>query len=292
MWLLAEPDASVTYALMLLASRFAAPMFLFIVGLCLTLSAEKRSSRKAAEHILMRGIFLIATGFILNLIIYAPATDINILHTIGLSMILLSPAAINPSAPKSAAALAGLILLSLSLPHMPQLNDALAASQFPILPWMIFTAFGLMAGQSISQLQKSGETKKVPHILEAAAVVLMLSAAALLMTGDEFRYYPATWSYITLTTALVLYVLAVAYWAYEVLGKRLPMLRPLETYGRYAYIIYFGHHLFVATIPAQLGLLNKFTETETIGYMILFLAASFLLLDSFEKKRDKERRSH
>jgi uncharacterized membrane protein len=292
MWLMKDADNSVTYALMILASRFAAPLFLLIVGLCLTLSTERRqktqNKRQILEHTAKKGAFLMLSGFLLNMIIYAPLLELNILHTIGLSMILLAPAAINSSAAKSTASLMIISAASILAPSIPPLKDILGSFLFPPLPWMTFIMLGVIVGQMLTKLQANGETKKVPQHLEIAAVILMLSALAFILLGDSFNYYPPTWSFIALTAAMILYTLAIFYWTYEVLGKRPAILRPLETYGIFAYIVYFSHHIFVATIPKQLGLENTLSEIEVLGYMILFLLASWLILDAIQKKRDKQ----
>jgi peptidoglycan/LPS O-acetylase OafA/YrhL len=292
-WLMIDSDNSVTYALMFIASRFSAPLFLLIVGLCLVLSTERKQDKRAAiEHTIKKGIFIMLSGFLLNIIIYAPLPELNILHTIGLSMILIAPAAINPSAAKSIASIMIISAASILAPAIPQLNDILGSSQFPPLPWMMFTMLGVIVGQIILRLQKNGETKKIPLSLEVVSFILMLSALAFILLGDSFNYYPATWSFIALAASIILYATAIFYWIYEVLGKRPAILRPLETYGLFAYILYFSHHIFVATIPKQLNLLNKFSETEVLGYMLLFLLASWLLmeyaLNALQKKRDKQ----
>jgi uncharacterized membrane protein len=288
-WLMIDSDNSVAYALMFIASRFSAPLFLLIVGLCLVLSAERKQDKRAAiEHTLKKGIFLMLSGFLLNIIIYAPLPELNILHTIGLSMILIAPAAINPSAAKSTASLTIIFAASILAPSIPQLKDIPGSFQFPPLPWMIFTMLGVIVGQIILRLQKNGETKKVPRHLEVAAVILLLSSLAFVLLGDSFSYYPPTWSFIALATAIILYVTAIFYWIYEVLGKRPAILQPLETYGIFAYALYFSHHIFVATIPKQLNLLNTLSETEVLKYMLYFLLASWLALNALQKKRDKQ----
>lgn len=288
-WLMIDPDNSVTYALMVLASRFSAPLFLLIVGLCLVLSTERKQNKRAAiEHTLKKGVFLLLSGFLLNIIIYAPLSELNILHTIGLSMILIAPAAIKPSAAKSTASLMIILAASLLAPLIPQLNDILGLFLFPPLPWMTFIMLGVIVGQMLTKLQANGEPKKVPRHLEMAAVILMLSALAFILLGEDFSYYPPTWSFIALAAAIILYVIAIFYWIYEILGKRPAIMRPLETYGVFAYALYFSHHILVVTIPKQLNLLNTFSETEVLGYMLLFLLASWLILDALQKKRDKQ----
>lgn len=290
-WLLSGKDDSMLYAFFVLVSRLAAPLFLFIVGVSLTLSVERRKqTQKDSEilkHLLLRGALLFAGGYLMNAIVYYDIMEFNILHTIGASIILLAYPAVK-STPKAQAA-AFLLIAAASVAAPPSLGspEFVDLVQYPPLPWTLYSAVGLIAGSLFIRLRAKGKSEQIPYAMESAAVISLAAAAAAVALGSGISIVPPTWTYLALLMTAVAYVTAIFFVVYG-LQYTAAFTKPLEAYGVYAIEVYFIHLLFAATIPGLLGLLDKLTEAETVAYMLLFFAVSCPILMHYAERRFTE----
>ncbi|MEA3255004.1 MAG: heparan-alpha-glucosaminide N-acetyltransferase domain-containing protein [Candidatus Altiarchaeota archaeon] len=285
-WLMFNKAESEVYGYLFIMSRLSAPLFLFIVGICLVLSAQRHKNHML-QHYLKRGFLLILIGFLLNLITPMDLLSFNILHTIGLSIILLFILLIEPIKIKCLLSILLLIPLSHIAYKSIHMKNILDMFQFPILPWIIFVIFGIAAGSFLTDFYRH-KMNKFPRYLEFSALLSIILACALVKLGVSFNYTAyCTGPFIMLSTAAVLYTTAMFFWVYEVYKKNPVFLKPLIIYGRFAFFIYFIHHVFVYTIPDQLGFLNKFSETGSIISLLWFLIISWLALSIYTQVSDK-----
>ena len=283
LWLMYQPEKSEFYMSMFAISRFAAPMFLLVVGISMVLSAKRRISNdgrnSAVKHLVWRGFFIILAGFALNVVTFHSISDLNILYTIGLSIIFLSALSTDPRPVKCLVYALVLYIISETVIKLDAIKNFLDMFQYPVLPWTIFVIFGIAIGNYILVFQRDDRTKKLPYYLEFSAILLGILSIVFVMLGFPFRYWPySTAPFITATTSLMLYFVAIFFWIYEVDGKNPVFLRPLIVYGRYALLLYFVHRILIVTIPELINMKNSFSETESIIALLAFLLISWLLL--------------
>jgi peptidoglycan/LPS O-acetylase OafA/YrhL len=211
---------------------------------------------------------------------------LNILYTIGLSLIFLSILAVRPTTYNSAAALLAALFLSEAVYLFGPAKNVLAKFDFPILPWIIFPIYGIILGSSLIKFYKAGRLKSMVRYLEITAVIMMALTAAYVIMGVPFEYqYKATLPFICLIMALTAYILSLSIQLYEISKRDISILKPLKAYGRFALPVYFIHYVFVITIPHILGLENTFSLNESLIFLTIFLLAGYLVLRKLEKPR-------
>ena len=147
----------------------AAPLFVTLAGIGAALLSRRRGPA-AGPTLVRRGLALLALGYALNLL--TPSWfrwgSWFVLHTMGFAMVV-APAFLGRS-DRAVAGAAALVLAAtpvvqaalgtppvLTNPRMSNLNLpggplrlALAEGHFPILPWLAFFLFGIVAGRAIA----------------------------------------------------------------------------------------------------------------------------------------------
>jgi uncharacterized membrane protein len=265
-------------------THICAPTFVFLAGVALALSIERRVAKGASAASIDDS--LIARGAIIGLLdltvvsLGSGKLNLGVLLAIGTSMILLAGLRRLPTAlllvlslgwmalgeivtgwlwqpPGSAQPLAAFLVANASLPGL--------AIKYPIVPWLAIMVLGWVFGRHMVQFE-SGKTRVAPAtVLLVGGVCALAIFVALRLSpagyGDMFlprsssawqqwlhvSKYPPSLTYYSLELGL----LALALWAMmklePVIGVR--QNGPFLVFGQTALFFYLAHRL-VLEIPA------------------------------------------
>ncbi len=228
----------------------AAPLFLFLVGVGLVLSAARSDNngwprRRTALRFFKRGSIIFLGGFLLNLAVFYTGTNpqdiwaADVLHAIGLSIICMIPLLWLPG-PVVAGVCLGLIVVGQAairwaLP--PWLQPFIATGYFPLALWLPYTCLGVVFGKLFHQgrLQK----KDIYSLLGFALLGFLL-----------IPFVNPAWGYrhprpvFVLFSILVIVLLILVTWAWtERFARRGPVAHALQDMGRASLMLYVFHHL-------------------------------------------------
>ena len=264
-WLAVDVDAT---RLIYLTTSSAGPTFLFLVGFVLPLSY--RRAPHPVRRALVRAAGLFAAGYALNVVLAPeqPFLGSNVLHTIGVA-VLLGPLTCRwGDSPRGryALAAAGVALyasfiavfapLSIWVDTHP-LVARLAFYDFPLWPWLGLVFLGQALGGAAADVRGHAAQARFYAQLGLVAVALALAGAAwewwwplsapvgfsrdLLITNHWIpRGASVVW-----VLGWVFATLAVCFFLSERAGRP---LRALTTLGRAALFLYLAHHVIVVTL--------------------------------------------
>lgn len=256
-----------------------AATFLFLVGFCLPIGYRRASSRAgapAAGKYLRRGAMLFGAGYLLNVLVAPdqPVWSSGVLHTIGLSIVLLGP--ILPWLHHRAVrwlllgvAMLGYLAFAWSLPALARWSAAhpgwarVFFNDFPAWPWLAASIVGLVLGWAWLEARARGPRDEARFFARVAVVGLaFLIAYAVwewwIPTTPRFGFprdlmLNRHWTPRGATTCLVIggigIMLAAAYWLMERRGYQAPWL---VTLGQKALMLYFVHQLIELTLVRNL----------------------------------------
>jgi uncharacterized membrane protein len=252
-----------------LYGSFAAPLFLLLAGMMVSLAA--RNKQRGWSYFLVRGCVIVTLGVAVDVLIEGirPFTSMDVLYTIGIALPLAYGTRHVPAWLRWAGVLAIFaatpILQSVlgytDYPTEYQLNGALVRiavrptsvlnhwlvdGWFPLFPWLGFA----LAGVNLGEIRWSREP---PVRFNATAAVLLLAAGAGLWWYDpgglEERegyselFYNSTLGYIATAWGIMLVLFS--------LVDRLPSLalgRPLQVLGSAALLSYLLHRAIVSYV--------------------------------------------
>jgi len=266
-WALADLTGPVVMFGTLLGGM-AAPLFLIIVGVCLVLSMQRR--RNGGQHVLRRGFLLVILGFVLNALLpeLLDLASWGVLQTIGLGIILAYPS-LRLSWPVRF--LTGLAVVAAtpflqSLPAVGFLPGVLWASWYPVFPWLAYILLGTCIGEGLVR-----ERSEVFWI----GVPLLVSGAFLCSIGWPVSLFPASISYVLITSGAALCTFPLVVWLVPEGGLAVPIQR----LGQITLTLYFLHLLigYYLLRGLNLGL------PETISLILIFLTACAIAAYFWEK---------
>lgn len=290
-----------------------AAIFLFLVGFCLPISYHHRPVHHGfladARRYFRRGIEIVAAGYLLNAIVPYPGESLvesDVLHTIGLSIILLGP--VVPvlrwrRAHWALMALAVLIYLSFgwALPALARWSAAhptlaaMAFGDFPPWPWIAAPLVGLVLGWRWLEARARGPRDEARYFGATAVVGLVLVAA----WAAWWRWTPTAppldfwrdfslnrhWTPRGMTTVLIVggvaLLLAGCYWLMERRRWELPWL---VTLGQTALMLYFTHQVIEELIVHRMlgvqfrSALAYGTATLALVVLCVYLGRAWLAL--------------
>jgi uncharacterized membrane protein len=289
-YLMKDSYESDIFIMLFIISRFSAPLFLIVVGISMVLSARNREDvedkNATVKHYIKRGFLLLLGGAFLNVMTYTDPMKLNILYTIGLSLIFLSVLAVSQTNYNSAASILAVLFLSEAAYLFEPAKNVLAKFDFPLLPWIIFPVYGIILGGPLIRFYKTDRLKVMVRYLQITAVLMMALTAAYVIMRIPFEFQDkATLPFICLVMALTAYILSLSVQLYEISKRDPRILKPLKVYGRFALPTYFIHHVFVITIPHILGLENSFSLNESMLFLAIFLVTGYIVLEKLEKSR-------
>ena len=264
-WLAMDADAT---RLIYLTTSGAGPTFLFLVGFVLPLSY--RRAAHPLRRAVVRAAGLFAAGYALNVVLAPeqPFLGSNVLHTIGVA-VLLGPLTCRwlarPLGRYALGALGVGLYASFIVSFQPltvwldahPLVARLAFYDFAFWPWLGLVFVGQALGAAAADLADRRERARFYASLGMAALALALAAAT-----HEFWWPPSVpvgfsrdllitnhWiprgASVAWVLAWVFATLAACFFAIERAGLR---LRALTTFGRAALFLYLAHHVIVLTL--------------------------------------------
>jgi len=145
-------------------NRLFSPIFFLLVGMCLAISVERKTSMKAKiNHLLSRGLWILGLGILLSILSFVFISEkpiyFGVLHCIGLSIICSIPFLKFKSYNMifaSCILLMGSFVGSLSIENPTLFHLVLGLHQsnvwsytidyFPIFPWFGVVLFGIALG--------------------------------------------------------------------------------------------------------------------------------------------------
>jgi uncharacterized membrane protein len=243
----------------------AAPLFLFLMGFSLALSIEKRlqgdlAAPQVALSLLRRGVFLILQGYVVTWLVFYNGWNleemgaVDVLHCLGLSMLVLIPLALGRSWPLTALASVAAAAVSLwagswDLPSWlaAWLTGTSGISYFPLLPFVVYALVGLALGLLYRQM--AGHPRKTRWFpLALAALGTGIAVMVPLVPPTLGARFPRP-QFLLFSLALILYLTALFY----ALGHHPGLLRPLAVMGQTAMMLYIWHQLVGFRLFYHLG---------------------------------------
>ena len=262
------------YYLIYVTLTLAAPIFLFLVGFSVALSTSRTESAGAAlGKGALRGVRIILAGLLLNLLVFpeGPISNNGVLQTIGLAILVATPAALlvrwrGAQWGLLALAAAGYLLFWWRFPSLLEWVSAHPVSsrvfffEFPPWPWLSLVLVGLVLGGWWVQQPDAGARARYLWTMAAAGLACLVwffgwdwwagTPNRWMMTRDFIlnnhwtpRGATLAWIMGTLFCELALF-----YWLVEIL--KMPS-RWLVILGQTALFLYFTHHFIVFTLFKQ-----------------------------------------
>jgi uncharacterized membrane protein len=290
-YLLSNASGALLGKIAFYASRVSLPLFLFLAGFSTCLSARKRipkvGERGYLKHLFLRvcGLFVFAS--IVNFFRMNSYSVINVLHIIGLSVLMCGLIFVSSNASACKIVIAIMFLYSFVGPLQPpdklvSLPDYFLSiftkGEYPPGMWFIYSFIGLyVCWFSLDKLHSR-------RALMVASVFLLLSVQLVLAGMDTASYENrAPFLFFMLFCIIVTYYLI---WRLSA-DKKIAAFKVLATYGRHSLLIYMSHQFLFITLPTLSGFSNKFNNVQTLSVFILFLSISFFLIRVFERSRNE-----
>lgn len=288
------------YYLIYVTLTLAAPMFVFLVGFCLPLSASRAGGDEwaALGRWAVRGVRIILAGLLLNVLVFPedPIWNNGVLQTLGLSILVAAPAALllRSRAGRWGVFGAAAAMYLLFVATFPRLTAWVAAHprgsrvlffEFPPWPWLSLVLVGLVLGSWwVRRTDGSGRARFMWGM--AGGGILCL---AWFLGWDAWAHTANRWMFtrdfalnnhwtprgatLAWVFGMIFLQIALAYYLVEL--RRLPS-RWLVILGQTALFLYFTHHLIVLTLINQwLGARfnNWWTFSVANALLVLLLVA-------------------
>jgi uncharacterized membrane protein len=306
-WLLPSARGGWFFALSQRIGGMPAPMFLFLAGVSMALltqslrkkglsvSAKMETTLRRGFKIFLLGLAFRAQEFILGLP-WAPWKDllrVDILNTIGLSLMLMGLVISISSTRKQDYLLTGLTTLAMAMvtpliwygsypSWVPSLiTDYLHGGRrpwfFPVFPWVGFAFAGLFVGTLIISTNEKFKESKLMVWFAASGVVSIAAGMILdrlpLQLYPVYDYWHTSPNFFAVKFGVLLLMVAFSFWWCEWVGRR--GFSWVAQIGQTSLLVYWVH------IPFVYGRFNGFSHDLSIPSASLGLAVvtgSMLLL--------------
>lgn len=271
-WTLASERARPAFAILNFIGGLAAPLFLWLAGLAMVLSAERAllttgSRVDTGVRLFRRGaeVFALAFLFRLQAFVVSPGNPVlsllrvDILNIMGPSLMLAALIWLVARSTRGAAIAMALVATALalatppiraaswvqSLPAVVQwyVTPAGNHSTFVMFPWAGFVFAGAACGALIALAGRKAERKAVAGIglAGAAMIVLCLYASTLPSPYANASFWTTSPAYFGVRAGIQMLVLALAMGA-ATMAVRLPApFAVLERFGRSSLFVYWIH---------------------------------------------------
>jgi uncharacterized membrane protein len=291
LYLLSNASESFLYTIASCASRIAFPLFLFLAGFSVYLSARKRIPKvgktRYLMHLVYRVVGLFVLGVVVNLFRMGSYSTVNVLHIIGMAVLICGLVIVIDSASICKLLIAVMLLYSFIGPLQPPeaLNSVadyflsvFTKGEYSPGMWFIYSFIGLYACWFHRDLLNSWKS------ILLAAVFLILSIPLFMVGMSNVEADNRTpFLVLMLSCILISYHLILRLSAAGINTA----FRVLAAYGRHALFIYVAHQFIFITVPALSDFRNKFDIAQTIAVFCIFLLIAYVLIRFFEKKRDE-----
>jgi uncharacterized membrane protein len=263
------------YYLIYVSMTLAAPMFVFLVGFCLPLSASRRGGddRAMLGRWTVRGARIILAGLLLNVLVFPedPIWSNGVLQTLGFSILVAAPASLLLRSRAGQWALFGgaAAMYLLFVAWFPEVAAWVAAHpqdsrvlffEFPPWPWLSLVLVGLVLGDWWVRQTDAAARARYMWAMAGGGVLCL----AWFFGWDAWAHTANRWMFtrdfslnnhwtprgVTLAWIFGTIFLQIALTYYLVELRRLPS-RWLVILGQTALFLYFTHHLIVLTLINQ-----------------------------------------
>ena len=320
-WTMASERARPWFGRLMLLAGMAAPLFLFLAGVAISLSAASQIRRGAAPGLAahraeQRGWQLFRYAFLFRLQSFvlggfkAPRSllKVDILNVMGPAIALT--ARLWGAGRSRWARAAWLTLATVAVvlitpwirttPLLDQLPDPLewyirppvGQGTFTLFPWAAFVPAGALLGLAIDGAGSSAWWR--PARLQAGILATGLALVALsVWAAEQPAIFPATFwttspAYFMLRAGLLLLLVVVA-WAWSVRPWARPDApRPLETFGAGSLFVYWVHVELVYGVATK-PLRRALTLEQAVVAWAAFSLAMFALLLGWNASRPRRR---
>ena len=320
-WTMASERARPWFGRLMLLAGMAAPLFLFLAGVAISLSAASQIRRGAAPGLAahraeQRGWQLFRYAFLFRLQSFvlggfkAPRSllKVDILNVMGPAIALT--ARLWGAGRSRWARAAWLTLATVAVvlitpwirttPLLDQLPDPLewyirppvGQGTFTLFPWAAFVPAGALLGLAIDGAGSSAWWR--PARLQAGILATGLALIALsVWAAEQPAIFPATFwttspAYFMLRAGLLLLLVVVA-WAWSVRPWARPDApRPLETFGAGSLFVYWVHVELVYGVATK-PLRRALTLEQAVVAWAVFSLAMFALLLGWNASRPRRR---
>ena len=297
-----------------LIGTLPAPLFLFLAGVSLALVIDRLEGKglrgaAIARTLARRGLEILGLGLLFRVQEFAlgypwvPWSDlgrVDILNTIGLSLVLASSVAlVRGRAQQIGLAAAAALAIALVTPPLwttwkPDFLPWWLATYingghtdfdpkpwlFCLFPWSAFTFAGAAGGLVLMRAQRAGRTAATMVLLGGTGVAL--GVLALLFDSLPVQLYAVYdfWhtspNFFLVRVGILLVILALGYaWCATKPGK---LFSPLMQLGKTSLLVYWVHVPFVYGRFSFLPKAGSSIELATFGLLIVFVAMTLLSL--------------
>jgi uncharacterized membrane protein len=272
-WTHAASKSSVAFRNATLLGGFAAPLFLWLAGLSVVLSAtraaERAAPRAAAAAVCRRGleIFLLAFLFRLQAFIVSPGSPpialfrVDILNIMGPAMAMAAVMwALGPATPARVAIfavaavvtamMAPLVGVALWVDALPQwiqwyVRPAGEHTTFTAFPWIGFVFAGAAVGALLVVAQDDRTERRI-HVAVALAGAALVAAGLSLTSRQTIHETSAFWTsspaWFSIRTGVLMIALPAVFWVGLVRGSGpCRWQQRLATLGRNSLFVYWIH---------------------------------------------------
>ena len=308
-WTRVSDRQSLVFFWSVILGGFGAPLFLFLAGVAIPLSAGSKfrrsgDARAATRAVVRRGLEIFGLAFLFRvqawLISWGAAwtlLKVDILNIMGPS--IAAAAACWGVARTNAGRLALFAALTIamgfltpivrSLPGLAALPDPLEAyirpipalSNFVFMPWAGFVFAGAFIGVCLDAAQTSSVERRLNQRLFIAGALIALTAYALSFRPTLYAhsdFWTSSPAYFFLRVGIMSAAIAFAYW-WEVRPRRTDGWSPLRQLGRTSLFIYWIHVEMVyglISLPLHKGLSLTQAWIALVALCLLMLGCSVL----------------
>ena len=297
-----------------LIGTLPAPLFLFLAGVSMALVMDRLEAKgvaggQVAATTAKRGLEIYALGLLFRVqefalgYPWAPWTDllrVDILNTIGLSMVFASSVALFAGATRrilfgaSAATAIALVTPPLWTTWNPTFLPWWLSSYingghtdqvpkpwlFPLFPWTAFVFAGVAIGLVLMRATRAGREQRIFAVLGGAGVALAALALWLdslsLQLYAVYDFWHTSPNFFLLRVGVLLVILSLSYgWCAVKPGK---LFSPMIQLGETSLLVYWVHIEFVYGRFSILPKGNSSLELATLGLLIIFVAMVLLSL--------------
>jgi uncharacterized membrane protein len=261
-----------------------------LAGFSVFLSAQRRIQKTGKggylRYLTLRVFYLFILASLLNIFRNASMTTINILHVIGISILICGLVKISESAAVCVGLLACALVYSFVGPFEPppvtssflfhHVLILLKNGEYPPGMWFVYSLVGLCA----CWFYRDKLQTKVSLLISSLTA---LTAAVLILMGVKLVMWENTAPFLALMLASIFGMYYMVFTMYT--KKDLVFLHPVAAYGRHALPIYMVHQFLFITIPTLFGFKNKLNEAGVLAVLFGFMAATSFLIQRYETKR-------
>ncbi|MGE5244878.1 MAG: heparan-alpha-glucosaminide N-acetyltransferase domain-containing protein [Betaproteobacteria bacterium] len=272
-WTRAGARSTIAFRDAVILGGFAAPLFLWLAGLSLVLSAAataRRAGERAAgvRRVFRRGVEIFGLAFLFRLqaFVLSPGGSpwkllrVDILNVMGPAIAVSGlvwamseskavTAALFAVAAAAIALVTPLVREITAIDRLPSLlqwyvRPSGAFTNFTMLPWSGFVFAGAVAGVLLSAVRDAHEERRANAVIGFAGVLLVAAGFYLASRPSLYRessFWTSSPSWFVIRVGIMMLALAVLYGLAEVAAALGLRIEPLEAFGRHSLFVYWIH---------------------------------------------------